>query len=284
MRIPKTLSIVAAAILLGAAGSFAQIKSPAASPYSELKQMVGVTEFTVKYSRPGVKGREVYGQLVPYGEIWRTGANAPTKIAFDSEVNFAGSPIPAGEYVLFTIPAEDVWTVIVYADTEVPSAGAYDSKQDVARVKVEAIERPNSVENFTIGFDALRDESATLFLDWDNVRVPVQITVDTTALTAASIEASLANINDWGARDYADAAEFYHSNGKDSELALEWMHKAVSMSPNAFWLQYGYAKMLAEQGNTQQALMMAKKSLKGAQAAGNAAYISRNEALLAKIR
>ncbi len=284
MLIPKTFSILAAASLLGAVGSFAQIKSPAPSPYSELKQVVGVTEFSVKYSRPGMKGREIYGELVPYGKVWRTGANAPTKIAFDSEVTFAGSTVPAGEYVLFTIPTEDEWTVIVYGDTDVASAGAYDSKNDVARVTVEPVELSSAVENFTIGFDDLSDESATLFLDWSNVRVPVEVTVDTTGLTAASIQSSMSNIDNWTARNFADAAEFYHKTGKDSKLALEWMEKAISMSPNAFWWQYGYAKMLADVGQTQKAMTVSKKSLKAAKAADNAAYIARNEALLAEIR
>ncbi|MDQ8194176.1 DUF2911 domain-containing protein [Coraliomargarita sp. SDUM461004] len=284
MLIPKTFSIFAAASVFGAVSSFAQIKSPAPSPYSELKQVFGVTEFTVEYSRPGVKGREIYGELVPYGKIWRTGANAPTKIAFDSEVSFEGTTVPAGEYVLFTIPAEDEWTVIVYGDAKVGSVAGYDSKNDVARVTVEPIELSDAVENFTIGFDDLADESATLFLDWDDVRVPVKVTVDTTELTAASIQSAMSDIDSWSARNYADAAEFYHKTGKNTELALQWMEKAVSMSPNAFWWQYGYAKMLADHGQTQQAISVSEKSLKAAKAADNAAYIARNEALLAKIR
>ncbi|MGZ0655034.1 DUF2911 domain-containing protein [Coraliomargarita sp. W4R72] len=284
MLIPKTFPILAASILFTAVSSFAQIKAPAPSPYSELKQVVGVTDFTVQYSRPGMKEREIYGELVPYGDVWRTGANAPTKIAFDSEVTFEGNTVPAGEYVLFTIPTADEWTVIIYGDANVSSAGAYDSKNDVARFTVEPIERSNSVENFTIGFDDLADESATLFLDWDNVRVPVEITVDTTALTTASIQSSMSDIENWSARNYADAAEFYHKTGQDSKLALEWMEKALSMSPNAFWWQYGYAKMLADLGQTQKAITVSEKSLKAATAAGNPAYVANNEALLAKIR
>jgi hypothetical protein len=281
----KTFSILATTSLFCAAGSFAQIKSPAPSPSSELKQVVGVTNFTVQYSRPGMKGREIYGELVPYSKIWRTGANAPTKIAFDTEVTFAGTAVPAGEYVLFTIPTEDEWTVIIYGDSNVASAGAYDSKNDVARVSVEPVELSSTVENFTIGFDSLRDESAILFLDWDNVRVPVEVTVDTTGQTSASIQSSMSSIDTWTARNFADAAGFYHKTGKNPELALEWMEKAVSMSKNAFWWQYGYAKMLADLGQTQKAIAVSEMSLKAAKASdGDSGYIARNEALLAKLR
>lgn len=285
MLIPKTISLLATASLFAAASSFAQIKSPAPSPASELKQVVGVTNFTVQYSRPSVKERDIYGGLVPMNAVWRTGANAPTKITFDTEVSFGGQSVAAGEYVLFTIPTEDEWIVIVYSDTTVSGAAAYDSKHDVARVTVQPVELDRAVESFTIGFDDLRDESATLFLDWDTLRVPVEVTVDTNAFTAASIEAAMGDMDAWTARNYADAAAFYHETGKDSEQALEWMEKAVSMNKNAFWWQYGYAKMLSDLGHTEKAIAAAEKSLKTAKAApSDSGYIARNEALLAKLR
>jgi hypothetical protein len=282
----KTISTLAAASLFIATGSFAQIKSPAASPLSKLDQVVGVTNFTVEYSRPGVKDREIYGALVPFGEIWRTGANATTKIAFDTEVTFEGQTVPAGQYVLFSIPSEDEWTVIIYGDTKVPNAAAYDSKNDVARFTVESIELSDSVENFTIGFDDLRDESATLYLDWANLRVPVGISVDTNALTAASIEAAMDSLDSWSARNFADAAEFYHKTGENPERALDWMEKAVSMNKNAFWWQHTYAKMLSDHGKTKQAIAAAEMSLKTAKAStgGDSGYIALNEALLASLR
>jgi len=286
MRINKTIPTFAAACFLGAAVSFAQIKSPAASPFSELEQVVGVTNFTVEYSRPGVKGRKIYGGLVPYDEIWRTGANATTKIAFDSAVTFEGKTVPAGKYVLFTIPGKDEWTVILYGDVDVPNAAAYDSGNDVARLAIKPVELAEAVESFTIGFDDLRDESATLFLDWANLRVPVAISVDTTALTAASIQSALSDIDAWSAGDFADAAEFYHETGKDREQALEWMEKAVSMNPNAFWWQHAYARMLADHGKTEEAIAAAELSLKTAKASssGDSGYIARNEALLESLR
>lgn len=282
----KTRYLLAIATFLIGSSAFAQIKSPAASPLTELEQVVGITNFEIDYCRPSIKGREIYGGLVPYGEVWRTGANAPTKIEFDTAVTFEGETLPAGEYVLFTIPKEDTWTIIFYGDSDVPNAAAYDSKNDAARITVQPVQLSTSVESFTIGFDDLRDESATLFLDWADVRIPIQVSIDTAALTAASIQSSMSDMEDWTARDFASAAEFYHAQEIDSEQALQWMEKAISMNKNAFWWQHGYAKMLADNGKTTEAIAAAERSLKTAKAStsGDSGYIARNEALLKKLR
>jgi len=281
----RTLLLASLAIT-ATLSSHAQIKTAAPSPASELKQTVGVTDFTVIYSRPSKKDRDVFGELVPFDAVWRTGANAPTKISFDSEITFGDKKVPAGEYVLFTIPGKDKWTVILYGDTKVAGSGFYDQKNDVARVTVDPVELETPVETFTIGFDNLRDESATLFLDWDEVRVPVPISIDTKALSGASIEAALKSMDSWTARDYANAANFYAENGKDIEKATEWMKKASEMNKDAFWWQYAYAKMLAKQGKTQEAIAAAEKSLATAKAApgGASGYVERNEALLKELQ
>ena len=290
----KTLSMtLTRSLLLSSAGLFAstctlhaQVKTPAPSPFSELKQVVGVTEFTIQYSRPGVKGREIYGGLVPFDQIWRTGANATTKIAFDSEIDFGGKTIPAGEYVLFTIPGEDEWTLIVYGDTQVANAGLYDPKDDVARITVKPVGLEKEVESFTIGFDHLRDGSATLYLDWAKTRVPVETRVDTAALSLASIEASLDSMDTWTARDYASAATYYAEHGEDLDKATKWMGRAASMNEGAYWWQHRYAKMLADQGEIEAAIAAAEKSLATAKASegGDNGYIKRNEELLATLQ
>lgn len=281
----RTLLLVS----LAAAAPFslqAQIKTAAPSPASELKQTVGVTDFTVVYSRPSAKEREIFGKLVPYDAVWRTGANATTKISFDSEITFGGKKVPAGEYVLFTIPGKDQWTVILYGDTKVANAGLYDKKNDVARITVNPIELKSPVESFTIGFDDLRDDSATLFLDWGTVRVPVPITIDTKALSTASIEASLKTIDSWTARDYANAANFYAENGKDLGQATEWMKKASEMNKDAFFWQYAYAKLLAQDGKTAEAKVAAEHALVTAKAApgGASGYVERIQTLLAELQ
>lgn len=286
MNISKALLLLPAVVIASACNGYAQIKTPAPSPYSEVKQVVGITEFTIKYSRPSVKDREIFGGLVPYGEVWRTGANATTKIAFDTEVDFGGQKVPAGEYVLFTIPGESEWTVILYGDTEVANAGLYDQANDAARVTVAPVALNDAVETFTIGFDFLRDGSASLNLDWANTRVPVSIALDTDAFSMATVEAALAKMESWTARDYASASEAYAKAGKELATATEWMGKAASMNENAFWWQHRYAKMLADQGNVEAAIAAAEKSLATAKAAagGDSGYIKLNEDLLSSLK
>jgi len=286
MNTTKSL-LLSTAVAIATAGSLhAQIKTPAPSPAIEIKQTVGITEFTLNYSRPGVKERAIYGGLVPYGEVWRTGANATTKISFDTEIEFGGTKVPAGEYVLFTIPGESEWTVILYGDKEVANAGLYDSSKDVARVVVTPVALNTPVENFSIGFDYLRDDSANLNLDWASTRVSVAIKIDTAALSMATIEAALPNMESWTARDYASAADAYAKAGKDLDTATEWMGKAASMNENAFWWQHQYAKMLAKQGNKEAAIAAAEKSLATAKASpgGDSGYIKMNEDLLSTLK
>ena len=282
----KSLLLSSAIVVASTHSIHAQVKIAAPSPYSEIKQVVGVTEFSIKYSRPSVKDRDIFGGLVPYGEVWRTGANATTKIAFDTEIEFGGHTVPAGEYVLFSIPGESEWTVILYGDTAVANTGFYDQENDIARVTVAPVALDNPVETFTIGFDYLRDDSATLNLDWATTRIPVSIKTDTAALSLASIEAALANIDSWTARDYASAAEAYANHGKDMATATEWMGKAVAMSDHAFWWHHRYAKMLAEQGDIEGAIAAAEKSLAAAKASkgGDFGYIKLNEDLLSTLR
>ncbi len=264
----------------------AQIKTAAPSPASELKQTVGVTNFSVVYSRPSVKEREVYGDLVPFDSVWRTGANAPTQISFDTEITFGDKKVPAGDYVLFTIPGKDSWTVILYGDTKISGVGLYDEKNDVARITVKPVKLETPVETFTIGFDLLRDDSASLFLDWDEVRVPVPVTIDTKTLSQASIDEAVKSMDSWTARDYANAASFYTENDKDLAQATEWMKKAGEMNKDAFWWQHAYAQMLAKQGKKEEAITAAEKSLSTAKAApgGDSGYIKRNEELIAELQ
>jgi len=286
MTATKSL-ILSSAIAFATADSLhAQIKTPAPSPYSEVKQTVGITEFTLKYSRPGVKDRAIYGGLVPYGEVWRTGANATTKIAFDTEIDFGGTKVSAGEYVLFTIPGESEWTVILYGDKEVANAGLYDQSKDVARVVVAPVALNTPVENFSIGFDLLRDDSASLNLDWASTRISVPIKIDTAALSMATIDAALPNMASWTARDYANAADAYSKAGKELATATEWMGKAASMNENAFWWQHQYAKMLASQGDKEAAIAAAERSLATAKASpgGDSGYIKMNEDLLSTLK
>src|SRR5271154_1505683 len=154
---------------------------PAASPGCTLKQRVGLTDIEVDYSRPGKKGRTIFGGIVPYGQVWRTGANAATKITFSTPVKLDGQDVPAGSYALFTIPGEDEWTIILSKNASQFGAFQYDSKDDLVRFKVAPVELSESIETFTIEFNHIRDESAVLNLVWDKAVVPIKIEIELTS-------------------------------------------------------------------------------------------------------
>jgi hypothetical protein len=286
MKFTQTILFLTAGVLTSSLPLHSQVKTAAASPWSELKQVVGITEFSVKYSRPSAKERDIYGELVPYDKVWRTGANATTKIAFDTEIKFGGKLIPAGEYVLFSIPGAAEWTVILYGDTKVANAGLYDPTNDVARITAKPLTLANPVESFTIGFDALRDTSATLFIDWATIRVPIEIEMDTVALTLASINSAMSSIDSWTARDFANAASFYAENEGDLQQATQWMAQATKMNTSAYWWTHRYAKMLAKQGKTEAAIKAANESLAAAEssAGGDNGYIKLNKELLSSLK
>ncbi len=170
-----------------------RVDFPAASPTCTLKQRVGLTDIEVVYSRPGVKNRDIFGGIVPYGQVWRTGANQATKITFSTPVKFNGAEVPAGTYALFTIPGEQEWTVILNKTTNQWGSFRYDEKTDFTRVKATPRTLAIDVETFTINFTDIRDESAVLYLAWDNVLVPVKIEMDVASKVVPQIEAAMAS-------------------------------------------------------------------------------------------
>src|ERR1700733_4109904 len=158
-----------------------KVDFPAASPACTLKQRVGLTDIEIVYSRPGVKDRAIFGGLIPYGQVWRTGANAATKITFSTAVKLNGTDIPAGTYALFTIPGENEWTVIINKGAAQWGAFQYDEKADVVRVKAMPIKLAETIETFTIEFNKIRDASAVMNIVWDKTVVPVNIELDVTS-------------------------------------------------------------------------------------------------------
>jgi len=192
----KTLLFAVAGVfgLLSASNLSAQtprVDFPAASPACTLKQRVGLTDFEIVYSRPGIKGRTVFGGIVPWGQLWRTGANQATKITFNTPVKFEGTEVPAGTYALFTIPGEKEWTVILNKNASQWGSFQYDEKADVVRCKVMPVTLAESIETFTIEFNQIRDESAVLNLVWDQTVVPIHLAVDVTSKVLPQIEAAI---------------------------------------------------------------------------------------------
>jgi hypothetical protein len=234
---------------------------PAASPGCTLKQRVGLTDIVVDYSRPGKKGRTIFGGIVPYGQVWRTGANAATKITFSTPVKLDGQDIPAGSYALFTIPGEDEWTIILSKNASQFGAFQYDAKDDLVRFKVAPIELSESIETFTIEFNHIRDESAVLNLVWDKTVVPIKIEIELTSKLVPQIEAAMSAPGKKSAGFYFQAATFYYNHDQDLNKALSWINTGLADKPNiAFEMDYLKAEILAKQGDKAGAIAAAKES------------------------
>ena len=257
-------------------GLQSQISTPAASPSSTLIQKVGLTDVTVEYSRPSMRGRTIFGDLVPYDKLWRTGANARTKITFSENVNIGGQELKAGSYAIFTKPGASSWEVIFYTDY---SGGGTPSDWDESKVAAKTTAQvqnlPFEVETFTISIDGLSDNAATLGMFWSDAYVGVKFDVPTDKAVTSSIEKVMKGPD---ANDYYAAAVYYMNAGKDINKAKEWMDKAMSMTEKpAFWQMRQQSLIYAKAGDKKQAIETAKKSLAAAEAAGNDDYIKMNK-------
>lgn len=288
-QLRSVLCFVAGSVF--ATGLFAQAPAPKlvfpdSSPAASVKQRVGLTDIEVTYSRPGVKGRTIYGGLVPYGEVWRTGANTATKVTFSTDVKLGGAAVPAGAYELFTIPGKTEWTVIVHKNMSQWGAYSYDAKNDVARFTVTPTTLANSVESLSIGFSDLRNESATLFVSWEKTRVPVKVEVDVVGQLVPQIEAAMAATE--GKKPYFSSAMFYFENNLDLKKAAEWMDAAIAARPDAYFMIYRKGLILAKAGDKAGALAAANQSLEMAKKDTTPSlrdeYVRLNEALIASLK
>lgn len=265
--------------LLAIVASFsleAQIETPAPSPASKLMQTVGLTEVMVDYSRPSMRGRAVFGELVPYGKLWRTGANAYTKISFDTDVTISGQEVKSGTYSIFTKPGEKNWEVFFYTDTQGGGTPReWDDAKVVAKATVPVYPMDMPVETFTITIDDVKSNGANIGIIWENVYVAIPFGVPADKAVMSSIDKALAGPT---AGDYYTAAVYYSSENKDINKAKEWMDKAMSMTEKpAFWQLRQQSLILAKAGDKKGAIEVAKKSLMGAEAAGNDDYVKMNK-------
>jgi Protein of unknown function (DUF2911) len=257
---------------------------PAASPASTLKQRVGVTDVEVAYSRPSMRGRAIFGGLVPYGEVWRTGANSATTISFSTPVSVQGAHVDAGTYELFTIPGADEWTVILQKASKQWGAYEYNPKNDVARVTAKPVALEAPYETFTIGIGDVRDDSATLNLVWEKTRVRVKIETDIVSMLVPQIDAMMAGS---GRKPYVPAAMFYLEHNLDLKKAVGWMDTAIADQPDFFPIIYRKALIQAKMGDKDGAIETAKRSMELASKATGpekGEYIRLNEALIASLK
>jgi hypothetical protein len=249
--------------------------TPQQSPTESIKQNFGLSQIEVSYSRPGVKGRNIFGDLVPYNKVWRTGANNATTITFGDDVTINGTKIPAGKYGLLTIPTPDEWTIIFTKQTDVTSPAAYKQDQDVLRVSAKTVQLPFSIENFTISFNSITSNSCNLEMMWDNVYVQVPITTDIDTKIMTQIKQIMEGDN----KPYFQSAQYYIDNGKDLNKAVEWLDKAIAQNPDGYFIYYQKARALAKLGKKQDAIAASNKSIELAKQAKNDDYVALNEKL-----
>lgn len=257
--------------------SNAQIAAPQPSPFSKIEQKVGLTDVTLEFSRPGMKGRTVFGNLVPFGKVWRTGANANTKITFSTDVTVAGQNLKAGTYALYTIPNQNSWEVMFYSKSDNWGAPRkWDKNLVAAKATVSVQPMPMKVETFTITFDDITNNSAVIGILWENTYVGLQFEVPTDAAVLASIEKTMKG--NPTAREYYSAAVYFKDENKDIKKALAWIDKAVEMSKKEpkFWMYRQQSLIHAKAGKKKTAIAAAKMSLDLAKKAKNMDYVKMN--------
>ncbi len=276
----KLVSLLILVAFFYANASAQQLRTPAPSPPQYVKQDFGLSSIELSYSRPGVKGRKIFGDLVPYGKVWRTGANNATTIEFGDDVTVDGKKVAAGKYGLLTIPGENEWTIIISRQLDVTNPSAYKQDQDVIRTTAKANPIPFSVESFTIAFGDVTTSTCNLEFIWDKTIVAVPIKTEIDSKIMAEIDNAMNKDN----HPYFGAAMYYLDNGKDLNKALEWFNKATEQNPDAYFIVYQKARCEAKLGKKQDAIATAQKGIQLAKAANNNDYVALNEKLIASLK
>lgn len=265
--------------------SFAQVKTPAPSPKAMVTQTVGLTDISLEYSRPSAKGRAVFGDLVPFGRMWRTGANQNSMITFSDEVIIDGQKVAKGTYAIFATPKADNWEIAFYNDTQNWGLPAkWDETKVVAKTNVKPTTLGQNVETFTLAINHISNDAAHLEISWEKTMVAVKIEVPTQKLAMASIDKAL-NGPTYG--DYFSAAQYYYNANLDNAKALEFVNKAVDMAVTErgeapFWYLRMQSLIQARSGDKKKAIETAKASLAAAEKAGNADYTKMNKDSIAE--
>lgn len=261
-------------------GMNAQVKMPAPSPTQAIKQDFAMGNIELTYSRPSAKGRKVFGDLVPYNKLWRTGANGATIIKFSDPVEIKGKRVDTGSYALYTIPGAESWEIILNKGLKNWGVDGYKESEDVIRIMVEPMKMKNNIETFTMQFADIKGESCELHIMWAKTAVVIPITASIREKVKAQIEAAMQTEK----KPYWQAAQFYNEYEKNSTKALEYASKAVEANPKAFWIWLYKARIQKDLGDKAGALVSAQKSLELATAEKNDDYIKMNEELIKKLK
>lgn len=258
----KTI-LICITLLVATAAAAQQLRLPRPSPSATLMQTVGLTDMTIKYSRPGVKGRQVFGGLVPYDQVWRTGANEATTITFSEDVSINGQKLPKGTYALFTVPGRDTWDVVFNKQGEQWGAFNYDKAQDVVRVTVKP-ERAEFREWMGFSIPEMTTDTAKVVMRWDTLAVPFTVDTASTERALAASKQAIAAIDNSRWQIPYRAADFAFNNNRMDEAKM-WLDQALAAKENTatLWLK---ARMLNKQGQKAEAVRTADKAIAAAAA------------------
>lgn len=272
----KKLVFASALVLASYISHAQQLNTPQPSPTQTVKQNFSTGSIELSYSRPAVKGRKVFGDLVPFEKVWRTGANSATTISFTDDVTIGGKEVKAGKYGLLSIPGAKEWILIITKDVNVNQPALYKQENDVVRVAVKPMSLPFSIENFTILISDITGSSCQLQIMWDKTLVTLPITTNTDARVMKQIEEGKAA----GKLPYFAAASYYYETGKDMKQAKEWVDKAIAENKDAFWMTLLQARIAAKLGDKATAKASATKTVELATKAENGDYVKMANDLL----
>ncbi len=273
----KKLFLFFSAVLVMSLADAQTLTTPQPSPTIMVKQNFGLGTIELNYSRPAKKDRKIMGDLVPFGKVWRTGANAATTITFSEDVTIGGKEVKAGKYGLLTIPNANSWTIIISKDVTVSNPADYKQENDVVRVEADVVALPFSMENFTIGVNDLTGSSCNVQLMWENTSVQFKVSTGTDSKVMKQID----NLMNKDNKPYFNAAAYYYDNGKDLNQALTWVTKAVENNKEAFWMHMLKARIHQKLGEKAAAKASANTCIEHATKAKNDDYIKMANDLIA---
>jgi hypothetical protein len=256
---------------------------PQASPSSKIIQKVGLTDVTVDFSRPSTKGRKIFGELVPFGQVWRTGANGATVLTFSTEVSISGTKVPAGSYALYSIPGKSTWTMILSKNTKLWGAIGYEAKDDVLRFNATPAKTSRMYDSFEIGFSNLTDTSADLSIKWEQTRVEFTIQTEVDPIVMADIKKQVIDAQSTNPALLYQAANYYFTSNKDLNQAYTWIKQSTTSDPK-YWTLHLQAKIEMSLGKKTEALESATKSKKLAEEGKNLDYVGLNDRLIKSIK
>jgi len=279
-----TIKLILAIFLWTGINAFGQqIQMPQASPSAKIAQKIGLTDVTVDYSRPSIKGRKIFGELVPFGQVWRTGANGAAIITFSTDVEIAGKNVPKGQYAIYSIPGKTEWTIILSKETKLWGAIGYSAENDLMRFKATSSKTSRKYETFEITFNNMTDNSAELSIKWEQTRVDFKILTEVDGIVMTQIKEMVIDKETKDPSLLYSAANYYFTNQKDIPQAHTWISQAVASDPK-YWTMHLKAKIEVALGMKTEAFESAKKSKEMAIEAQNPDYVALNDRLMKSIK